>query len=134
MPKETTTKVFSAVGRRKTATARARLVSGKGEVTVNKLPVEKYFSDPFSRAQIAELFRTTNTANKFSVTIVVAGSGKSGQAGAAVLAVARALCQFNPEFKTLLRKKGFITRDPRARQREKAGLMGARKQKQSPKR
>ncbi|MBI4099531.1 30S ribosomal protein S9 [Candidatus Microgenomates bacterium] len=134
MPKETLPKFFSGYGRRKTATASVRLTPGKGGITVNSLPVEKYFAGPYSNFQFTEVFKTTNTVGKFVTTVVVTGSGKSGQAGATVLAIARALCQFDPKLKTLLRKKGFMTRDPRARQREKAGLMGARKQKQSPKR
>lgn len=141
-----TKKIFYGRGRRKTATARARLYAlgqevlvgseklSKGDVYINNLSAEKYFSDPFAKTQFAELFRTTNTADRFITTISVSGSGKSGQLGAATLAIARALCVFDPKFKTTLRKKGFMTRDPRARQREKAGLMGARKQKQSPKR
>jgi len=144
--KETGEGVYFGNGRRKTATARARLylpnqeviIRGqklsKGDIYVNGLPIEKYFSDPFARAQYTEVFRTTNTAGRFITTVKVEGSGKSGQLGATVLAIARALCTVDPKFKPTLRKKGFMTRDPRAREREKPGLMGARKQKQSPKR
>lgn len=140
------TGIYYGNGRRKTATARVRLypssaevvVRGqklaKGDIYVNDLPIEKYFSDPFARAQYTEVFRTTNTADRFITTVKVEGSGKSGQLGATVLAIARALCIVDPKFKSTLRKKGFMTRDPRAREREKPGLMGARKQKQSPKR
>ncbi len=138
--------VYFGNGRRKTATARARLylpnqeivVGGqklsKGDVYVNNLPIEKYFPDPFARAQYTEVFRTTNTASRFITTVLVEGSGKSGQLGAVILAISRALCTVDPKFKPILRKKGFITRDPRAKERKKPGLMGARKQKQSPKR
>lgn len=123
-----------ADGRRKTATARARLSKGKGEILVNGVPAEKYFPGPFAKALLAEVFRLTNTTGKFAASVIVSGSGKTGQLGAAVLAISRALVLFDPKLKDILRKKGFLTRDPRARQREKAGLMGARKQKQSPKR
>lgn len=137
---------FRGYGRRKTATARARLYLPsqevmvkdkkltKGEIYVNSLPIDKYFNDPFAKAQYTELFRTTNTASRFITTVVVAGSGKSGQLGAVVLAIARALCKVDPKFKATLRKKGFMTRDSRAKERKKPGLMGARKQKSSPKR
>lgn len=135
MKKTETPKIYYGNGRRKTATARVRLVLGKeATLTVNNLPFEKYFPDPAAGSQCREIFRITNTVGKFITTVVVSGSGKSGQLGAVTLAIARALCTIDPKFKAVLRKKGFLTRDPRARQREKAGLMGARKQKQSPKR
>lgn len=132
--------LYFAYGRRKTATARVRLYEGskegmtKGDIFVNGLPIDKYFNDPFAKAEYTELFHTTNTANRFIVTVIVSGSGKSGQLGAVVLAIARALVKVDPKFKTILRKKGFMTRDPRAKERKKPGLMGARKKKSSPKR
>ncbi|MCL4389765.1 MAG: mitochondrial small ribosomal subunit protein uS9m [Patescibacteria group bacterium] len=146
MPKEPTVKYYFGYGRRKTATARARLYLPtqeikiadqnlkKGDVYVNNLPIEKYFSDPFAKAQYEEIFRTTNTADRFITTVLVEGSGPSGQLGAVILAIARALVKVDPKFKISLRKKGFMTRDPRAKERKKPGLMGARKQKSSPKR
>lgn len=115
-----------AVGRRKTAIAQARISSGKGEIMVNNKPVNYHF--------LTEMLRITNTANKFSVSAKVTGGGLTGQIGAVVLAVARALVKIDPKFKAILRKKGFMTRDPRAKERKKPGLMGARKQKSSPKR
>lgn len=139
-------KIYYGNGRRKTATARARLypasaevvIGGqklsKGNIYVNGISIEKYFSDPFSKAKYLEVFSITNTVDHFITTVQVEGSGKPGQLGATTLAIARALCTMNPELKTILRKKGFMTRDPRARERKKPGLMGARKQKSSPKR
>lgn len=115
-----------AVGRRKTAIARARISPGKGEIVVNGKPVNSYF--------LTEMLRITNTLNKFSISAKVTGGGLTGQIGAVVLAVARALVKIDPKFKAILRKKGFMTRDPRAKERKKPGLMGARKQKSSPKR
>ncbi len=115
-----------AVGRRKTAVARARISSGKGEILVNDKPASSYL--------LTEMLRTTNTLNKFAISVKVTGSGITGQMGAVVLAVARALVKIDPKFKAVLRKKGFMTRDPRAKERKKPGLMGARKQKSSPKR
>lgn len=141
-----TTNMYFGYGRRKTATARARLylpdqevvIGGrkleKGDIYVNGLPIDRYFNDPFAKAQYTEIFRTTNTGGRFITTVVVEGSGKSGQLGAVILAIARVLCKIDPQFKATLRKKGFMTRDPRAKERKKPGLMGARKEKQSPKR
>ena len=135
-----------AVGRRKTAIARARIYPAtsnvvigekkleKGDVYVNGMPIEKYFRDPFSKFQYSELFRTTNTSGRFITTVVVEGSGASGQLGATTLAIARALVEIDPKFQTILRKKDFMTRDPRGKERKKAGLPGARKRKSSPKR
>lgn len=137
---------FFGVGRRKTATARARLylpnqnvvVGGhkleRGEIYVNQTPIDKYFSDPLSKATYSEIYRTTNTLNRFITTVITTGSGKSGQLGATVLAISRALTSVDPKFKAILRKRGFMTRDPRMKERKKPGLMGARKQKSSPKR
>ena len=134
MPNKTATTI-TASGRRKTATARVRLIPSKnGEVSVNNQPLEKYFPDPLAQFRWSELFRATNTTGNFAVSVKVSGSGRQGQLGASILALARALAKFDEKFKPLLRKKGFLTRDPRARQRERFGLMGARKEKQSPKR
>ncbi len=137
---------FYGFGRRKTATARARLylpteeivINGtklnRGDIYVNNQPIDVYFNDRFTKAIYTEVYRTTNTVGRFITTIVVSGSGATGQSGAAVLAISRALCAVDPKFKATLRKKGFMTRDPRMKERKKPGLMGARKQKSSPKR
>lgn len=135
-----------ANGRRKTATARARLylpskeviINGKalekGDIYVNNQSVETYFNSPFAKEQYTEVYRTTNTIGRFITTVKVEGSGKTGQLGATTLAIARALVTVDPKFRATLRKKGYMTRDPRAKERKKPGLMGARKQKSSPKR
>lgn len=137
---------YSAMGRRKTATARARLylpekevtVKGvklsRGDIYVNGTPIDKYFSGPFAKDFYTEVFRTTNTVGRFIVVADTYGSGKSGQLGAVVLAIARALLDVDPRFRSILRKKGFTTRDPRMKERKKPGLPGARKKKSSPKR
>lgn len=134
------------VGRRKTAVARARIYPGsaqvtigekkleKGEVYVNGMPIDQYFKNPFAKTMYEEMFRTTNTTGRFITTIVVRGSGINGQLGAVILGIARALVEVDPKFRAILRKKTFLTRDPRAKERKKPGLMGARKQKSSPKR
>jgi small subunit ribosomal protein S9 len=149
MPKDTETKKgtdYAAVGRRKTAVARARLylataeviVGGqklvKGDIYVNGKPIDQYFNNEFAKALYTELYHTTNTVDRFITTIVVSGSGSSGQLGATTLAIARALCLVDPKFRAVLRKKGYMTRDPRAKERKKPGLPGARKHKSSPKR
>jgi small subunit ribosomal protein S9 len=135
-----------AVGRRKTAVARARIypssadvvIGGKklerGETYVNGVTIDQYFRDPYSKERYTELFRTTNTVGRFIITVVTEGSGISGQLGATTLAIARALCKIDPKFRAILRKKDYLTRDPRMRERKKPGLPGARKKKSSPKR
>lgn len=129
---------ISAVGRRKRAIARIRLYStgeNKGSITVNGKPADEYFKSAVNaKSLIAEVFHCTNTANKFATTILVEGSGVSGQLGAVTLGIARALVKFDPKFKAILRKKGYMTRDPREVERKKPGLPKARKQKSSPKR
>ena len=133
-------------GRRKTGTARARLYLPtrdvmvgekkleKGDIYVNNLPIESYFPGPYAKEQYTEVFRTTNTIGRFITTVITSGSGPTGQLGSTTLAIARALVSVDPKFRATLRKKGYMTRDPRAKERKKPGLMGARKQKSSPKR
>lgn len=139
-----------AVGRRKEASARVRLhvlvneptliLNGKtyekGAIVVNDRPVEQYFPTEMAKKLYFEPYRTTNTLGRFLTTIRVEGGGLNGQLGAVVHGIARALVKVDPEkFRPILKKKGFLTRDPRAKQRRKAGFAGkARKKKQSPKR
>lgn len=126
--------VYTAVGRRKTAIARIRFINEKGILLVNGKPIEKYFPGAIAQTYYSEPMRTTNTLGKLSGSILVEGGGTNAQLQAIVLAISRALIKLNPDFKTTLRKRGFMTRDPRAKERKKPGLMGARKKKQSPKR
>ena len=125
---------YSAVGRRKTAIARIRIINEKSPILVNKKPIEEYFPGEVAKVYYSEPFRTTNTLGKLSASILVEGGGRQAQLQAVILGISRALTILNPSFKSLLRKKGFLTRDPRAKERKKPGLMGARKKKQSPKR
>lgn len=140
---------YEAVGRRKNASARARLhvvkdesvVVGtatlkKGDMTVNGKPVEVYFPGEVAKKMYSEPFRTTNTIGRFAVTIMVSGGGLNGQLGATVHAVSRALVKVDTDkFRPILKKRGLMTRDPRKRERRKAGLAhSARAKKQSPKR
>ncbi len=125
-----------AIGRRKTATARVRLFEGKGPILINEKPIEEYFPGEVQKSFYTEPFRTTNTLNKYRATIKVEGSGKSGQLGAVVHGLTRALVKANPEhFKSILKTRGFLTRDSRKKQKRMVGMGGkARRKKQSPKR
>lgn len=132
---------YEAVGRRKNATARVRLYLAKeghekGDMVVNGLPVEKYFSGEVAKKIYLEPFRTTNTIGRFVTSILVSGGGLSGQLGAVLQGISRALCKVDLEkFRPILKKRGFLARDSRAKERRKAGFAGkARARKQSPKR
>jgi small subunit ribosomal protein S9 len=135
-PKAKSKKYVYAVGRRKTATARVRLYSGKGETVVNDQPISKYFSGSVAQIFYQKPFVATNTLGKYYVTIKVEGSGKNSQLEAVVHGIARALDKDNKElYHSLLKQQNLLTRDYRAKERRKPGQMGkARKQKQSPKR
>lgn len=144
-----TVSYYEAVGRRKVATARVRLyVASNGVVTiagtayekgafiVNGKPAEVYFPGEVYKKMYLEPFRTTNTLTRFVVSIKVIGGGLVGQVGASILGISRALEKVDKEkFRPILKKRGFMKRDPRARQRRKAGFAGkSRARKQSPKR
>lgn len=126
--------IFHATGRRKTSTARVILREGTGKLTVNRRPIERYFPSEALRVEIQEPLVATETAGKFDVLINARGGGIHGQAGAAQLGIARALTIYNPEFRPRLRQGGFLTRDPRAKERKKYGQKGARKRFQFSKR
>lgn len=147
--KEASISYYEAVGRRKVASARARLyvvrdaevtISGvvvaKGAVIVNGKPAEVYFPGEVNKKMYIEPFRTTNTVNRFAVSIKTVGGGLEGQLDATIHAISRALLKVDEEkFRPILKKRGFLTRDPRAKQRRKAGYAGkSRARKQSPKR
>lgn len=140
---------YEALGRRKVATARVRLyvvpeesitVGGismsKGSIFVNARPVEKYFPGEVFKKMYLEPYRTTNTVNRFATSILTTGGGLGGQLGACIHAISRALIKVdNDKFRPILKKRGFLKRDPRAKQRRKAGYAGkSRARKQSPKR
>lgn len=134
-PKKPAKKTFyHGVGRRKTSIARAILFCEKGELIVNGKPIETYFKSPMEKTFYSEVFRTTNMIGRWSGKITVSGGGPNSQLGAVILAISRVLSKFDDRNRSILRKKGYLTRDPRAKERKKPGLMGARKQKQSPKR
>lgn len=138
-PRKTTKKkdYISSYGRRKTAIARVRLFEGRDEIIVNGLPISQYFPGEAFESQYLEPFRTTNTHTKYSATVKIIGSGKQSQLGALIHAVSKALVVINPErFKPILKKRGFLTRDPRMKETRKPGSAGskARAKRQSPKR
>ncbi len=125
---------YAAIGRRKEAKVRIYLISGKGEITVNHRSLEEYFIRETDRIIIRQPFELTNTAGKYDVAANIQGGGLAGQAGAIRLGIARALMSAEPELKETLRKNGFLTRDPRMKERKKAGQKGARKRFQWTKR
>ncbi len=125
---------FAATGRRKSATARVRLVEGTGKLQVNGREFERYFShENFAKQAYAPLL-TVELREKMDVTANVSGGGISGQAGAVAHGIARALQKFRPELRAALKKAGHLKRDPREKERKKAGQPGARKRFQFSKR
>ncbi|MFH1890587.1 MAG: 30S ribosomal protein S9 [Candidatus Kuenenbacteria bacterium] len=130
-----TGKYFYAVGRRKTASARVRLYEkGSGKVVVNKKDYKDFFPYFFWQQNLEEPFQVAGLENKFDVDVIVAGSGQHSQSEACRLGISRALVKFNEEFKKPLRVAGFMTRDPRAKERKKPGLKRARRAPQWSKR
>jgi small subunit ribosomal protein S9 len=127
---------YYGMGRRKTAVARVRLyANGDGSITVNGRSVRQYFGQRESaNAALVAPLRLFDLENAYSMTVRVVGGGISGQAGAIRHAVSRALLRANPEWKQALRKAGFLTRDPRMKERKKPGLKRARKAPQYTKR
>ncbi len=125
---------YYATGRRKTSVARVYLKGGKGEILVNKRPLDDYFGRETARRIVLQPFEVTQTAGSFDIDVNVCGGGISGQAGAIRHGITRALLKVNPEFRSTLKKAGFVTRDPRAVERKKYGLHKARKRPQYSKR
>jgi small subunit ribosomal protein S9 len=126
---------FYALGRRKSSTARVRLTSGKGLVTVNDKPAEEYFaSSKYLLAKLQEPFVALDNVNKFDISARVSGGGHEGQIEAIRLATAKALVELNQDFKSTLKRADLLSRDPREKERKKFGLKGARKQRQFTKR
>lgn len=126
---------FYALGRRKSATARVRLMNGKGVITINGMPASEYFAD--SKHLLTELnrpFAVIEAGNKFDVSAVVSGGGHSGQVDAIRLGIAKSLAIMNEDLKSTLKRADLLGRDPREKERKKFGLKGARKQRQFTKR
>ncbi len=127
-------KTYTGTGRRKTSVAQVRLTSGTGHVMVNRLPIEEYFTVENYRRDATLPLELTKTNGQFDVFVNVRGGGKSGQAGAVRLGVARALVEYNDELRSALRPAGVLTRDPRMVERKKYGQKKARKRFQFSKR
>ncbi|MCS6808162.1 MAG: 30S ribosomal protein S9 [Bacteroidota bacterium] len=127
--------VYSATGKRKTAIAKVRLKPGNGKVVINgKESLESYIPSEFQRMDVLKPLVITNTIGTFDVMIDAVGGGKSGQAGAMQLGIARALVHFNEDFRSTLRIAELLTRDPRMVERKKYGRKKARKRFQFSKR
>ena len=125
---------YYGTGRRKTSAARVFLKSGKGEIQVNNLSLDKYFGREVARMIVRQPFDVVDLADKFDVNISVAGGGNFGQAGAIRHGIARALVEYDEDLRSPLRKAGFLTRDARQVERKKVGLHKARKRPQFSKR
>jgi small subunit ribosomal protein S9 len=125
---------YYGTGRRKTSTARVFLRPGKGTITINKAPLEASFPTETLRLVIRQPLVVTETSERFDVLATTAGGGVAGQAGALRLGIARALVDYDAELRSRLRKAGLLTRDPRAKERKKYGMAGARKRFQFSKR
>ena len=117
---------FRGTGRRKTSVARVRIMPGEGKVTINDRTIEDYFTVENQRNQVIQPFTATSTVGRYNVVILVAGGGPNGQAGACRHGVARALLASDAALRAPLRAEGFLTRDPRAKERKKYGQPGAR--------
>ncbi|HYG40221.1 MAG TPA: 30S ribosomal protein S9 [Cytophagales bacterium] len=126
--------VVNTIGRRKTSVARLYLSSGKGDIKVNSRDVKEYFPFEILQTIINQPFATVNAIGSYDANVNVTGGGIAGQAEAIRLAIARALCEVNPEFRSSLKKEGFLTRDPRMVERKKYGRRKARRRFQFSKR
>lgn len=123
-----------ATGRRKTAVARVRIVPGTGQYSINGRTFEDYFKMPALRPYVEQPFSLTDRQGRFDVVATVEGGGIVGQAGALRHAISRALVAAEPDLRPILKKAGCLTRDPRMKERKKAGQPGARKRFQFSKR
>ena len=128
------TTFFYGTGRRKTSIARVRLLQGEGEIVVNGRSLEEHFGNAVDLTDITMPFKVTNTEGRYNAMIKVEGGGVTGQAGAVRHGIARALLELDPEHRLALRQAGFLTRDPRMKERKKYGLKRARKAPQYTKR
>ena len=134
MAKKSENIVFQGTGRRKESIARVRLMAGKGEITVNGRKLDEYFGTEILKVIVNQPFAVTNTVGKYDVIVKVTGGGYTGQAGAIRHGIARALLEANSEYRPVLKTNGFLTRDPRMKERKIYGLKKARKAPQFSKR
>lgn len=135
MPKAKADKImFYGTGRRKSSIARVRLVEGKGTITINGVNIDEYLGQETLKVIVKQPLTVTNTVDKYDVICKVQGGGFTGQAGAIRHGIARALNEANSEYRPALKSNGFLTRDPRMKERKKYGLKKARKAPQFSKR
>jgi small subunit ribosomal protein S9 len=125
---------YYGTGKRKSSTARVRLLPGEGKVTVNRRDLSEYFKNETQRTIVRYPLALTDNIGKFDIRALVDGGGTSGQAGALRLGIAKALLQFNSELRPRLKKAGLLSRDSRVKERKKYGQKGARKRFQFSKR
>ncbi len=125
---------YYGTGRRKKSIARVYLVPGKGEITINKRDINDYFGLETLKVIVRQPLVATDTVDKFNVIVTVKGGGYTGQAGAVRHGIARALLQADPDYRPTLKKAGYLTRDPRMKERKKYGLKAARRAPQFSKR
>jgi small subunit ribosomal protein S9 len=119
---------YEGIGRRKESTARVRLMSGSGQFIVNEKPADEYFTRLGDmNAIMAPIDAAGEEHSRLDITVVVKGGGVTGQTDAVKLGIARALIKMNPDLRPVMRKGGFLTRDPRVKERKKPGLKRARK-------
>ena len=125
---------YYGTGRRKSSVARVRLIPGSGNITINNREIDNYFGVPTLKLIVKQPLELTHTADRFDVLVNVNGGGTTGQAGAIRHGITKALLAADVEFRPALKKAGFITRDPRMKERKKYGLKKARKAPQFSKR
>jgi small subunit ribosomal protein S9 len=125
---------YYATGRRKSSVARVYLVPGTGKITINKRDIDEYFGLETLKVVVRQPLVATENADKFDVIVTVRGGGFTGQSGAIRHGIARALCKVDAENRPVVKKAGFLTRDPRMKERKKYGLKAARRAPQFSKR
>ena len=125
---------FYGTGRRKSSVARVRVYPGSGKITINGRDIDDHFGLETLKLIVRQPLALTETAEQFDIVCTVAGGGVTGQAGAIRHGLSRALLVFNPELRPILKKAGFLTRDPRMKERKKYGLKAARRAPQFSKR
>ena len=125
---------YTATGRRKTSVARVRLIPGEGKITINKRDIDNYFGLETLKMTVRQPLALTSLEGRYDVLVNVCGGGLSGQAGAIRHGISRALVKADPELRPAVKKAGFLTRDPRMKERKKYGLKAARRAPQFSKR
>ena len=134
MAKKAAAQKFYGTGRRKSSIARVYLVPGKGNITINKRSIDEYFGLETLKVIVRQPLTATETTDKYDVLVNVHGGGYTGQAGAIRHGIARALLQVDSDYRPALKKAGYLTRDPRMKERKKYGLKAARRAPQFSKR